>query len=103
MPAFDHVVPECGEGRTAHGDSVIGHPSSQDLGQPLALAPAIRLRNIRPARRQRSIRSTVNTIVEVQEIALKIPAYSVHVISSTPGAADFFKPKKLARRTSTLM
>jgi hypothetical protein len=27
-------------------------------------------------------------------------AYSVQVISSTPGAADFFKPKKLARRTS---
>ena len=38
MPAFDHVVPECREGRTAHGDSVIGSPSSQDLGQPLALA-----------------------------------------------------------------
>ena len=29
-------------------------------------------------------------------------AYSVHVISSTLGAAIFFRPKKLARKTSTV-
>src|ERR1700722_8806325 len=34
--------------------------------------------------------------------ASRCSAYSVHVISSTPGAADFFKPKKLARKTSTV-
>src|SRR5215467_11273643 len=35
--------------------------------------------------------------------ASRVSAYLAHVISSTPGAADFFRPKKLAQSNVNVM
>ena len=41
--------------------------------------------------------------LRTRRVASRCLAYSVHVTSSTPGAAIFFRSEKLARKTSTLM
>src|SRR5262245_30741784 len=51
------------------------------------------------ARSSRTTRQPARCVPHYRILA----SYLAHVISSTPGAADFFRPKKLARRTATSM